>query len=307
DRRRKLADWVTDRRNPLFARAIVNRLWQSHFGVGIVDTPNDFGFNGGRPTHPELLDWLAAELAEGTYGARPSPAASADAHGRAPEDGRAPADHRPWSLKRLHRLMVTSAAYRQQSIPRPDGTRVDAGNRLLWRMTPRRLEAEAVRDAMVAAAGELNPALGGPGYEDYFTFTNNSTFYEPRDYPGPTFQRRSLYRTWVRSGRNPLLDAFDCPDPSTKTPRRAVTTTPLQALSLMNNSVVLRMSDAMAARAKREAGDDVAKQVGVVYRLAVSREPTAEEATEASVFATKHGLAAFCRVMFNSSEFVVVD
>jgi hypothetical protein len=278
DRRRKLAEWVTDSANPLFARVIVNRLWQSHFGAGLVDTPSDFGFNGSRPTHPELLDWLAAEL---------------------------PA--RGWSLKQLHRLIVTSATYRQSSLVREDGMKIDASNRLLWRMSPRRIEGEMLRDTILSVAGELNPLLGGPGYEDFYTFTQNSTFYEFRDYVGATFNRRSLYRTWVRSGRSPMLDAFDCPDPSTKTPRRAVTTTPLQALSLMNNSMVLRMSEKLAERVKREAGTDAAKQITRTYKLALLRDPTKEEISDGEKFVEKHGLAAFCRVILNSSEFVCVD
>lgn len=278
DRRKKLADWITDSRNPLFNRVIVNRLWLYHFGNGIVDTPNDFGFNGGRPSHPQLLDWLAAELQS---------------------DGE--------SLKKIHRLMVTSAAYRQSSLPRSDGMQLDASNRLLWRMNPRRIEAEALRDSVLQAAGQLNPARGGPGFEDYYTFTQNSTFYEFRDYVGATFNRRSLYRTWVRSGRSPLLDVFDCPDPSTKTPRRAITTTPLQALALMNDSFILRMSDALAETVQHETGDDVARQVARVYERTLSRMPTGDEAAEATDFVRKHGLAALCRVMLNSSEFVSVD
>ncbi|MBC7816857.1 MAG: DUF1549 domain-containing protein, partial [Planctomycetaceae bacterium] len=212
DRRKALASWITDRRNPLLARVIVNRLWHYHFGVGIVDSPSDFGFNGGRPSHPELLDWLAAELMD---------------HG--------------WSLKHIHRLIANSATYRQSSRPRVDAANQDAGNRLLWRKSPQRLDAETLRDAVLSVAGELNPTVGGPGYHDFTTFTFNSQFYDIVDPVGVSFHRRSLYRTWVRSGRNPFLEVLDCPDPSTKTPRRAVTTTPLQALSLLNNSFMLRM------------------------------------------------------------------
>ncbi len=278
DRRVKLADWITDPANPLFSRVIVNRLWLYHFGNGIVETPNDFGFNGGRPSHPELLDWLAAQLSS---------------------EG--------WSLKKMHRLMVTSATYRQQSLPRPEAMKVDASNRLMWRMNPRRVEAEALRDTILSVACELNPALGGPGYEDYYTFTNNTTFYEARDYVGSAFARRSLYRTWIRSGRNPLLDVFDCPDPSTKTPRRAVTTTPLQALALMNDSFIFRMSDSLAARVKSVSGEDVARQISEMYRRTILRLPTPQESEEATAFVQKHGLAAFARIMLNSSEFVSVD
>src|SRR5262249_50093152 len=144
DRRKKLAEWVTAPNNPLFARVIVNRVWHYHFGTGIVETPSDFGFNGSRPSHPELLDWLAAELAD---------------PGR--ERGG------PWSWNRLHRLLVTSATYRQSSAPRKDALAKDADNRLLWRFEPRRLEGEAVRDSMLAVAGLLNREVGGKGFTDY--------------------------------------------------------------------------------------------------------------------------------------------
>ncbi|MDB5330120.1 MAG: Planctomycete cytochrome [Phycisphaerales bacterium] len=278
DRRARLAMWITDPHNPLFARVIVNRLWQYHFGVGLVETPNDFGFNGGRPSHPELLDWLAGELIR-----------------------------RKWSLKDMHRLIVTSATYRQSTRMNAAAFRADPGNRLLWRQSPRRLEAEALRDAMLATAGELNADVGGAAYQDFYTFTNNTTFYEPRDYVGESFNRRSVYRTWVRSGRSPLLDVFDCPDPSTRAPRRPVTTTPLQALSLMNDSFVLRMSDRLAERVAREAGPDVTRQIALAYELAFGRPATAEEIAEARRVAERDGMSAVCRVLFNSSEFVFVD
>lgn len=277
-RRKKLAEWITDAKNPLFARVIVNRLWQYHFGAGLVETPNDFGFNGARPTHAELLDWLACELA-GHEG----------------------------SLKSLHRQIVTSAAYRQSSLPVASAAALDADNRLLWRKEPLRLEAEAVRDAMLFAAGELSGSMGGPGYEDFTTFTSNSQFYVPLDPEGPSFARRSLYRTWVRSGRNRFLDVFDCPDPSTKTPRRAVTTTPLQALSLLNNSFVLRMSDRFAERVRRDTGDEETRQIARVYELAYGRAASPEEFALARPFVAEHGLAALCRVIFNSNEFLYVD
>ncbi|HEV3022250.1 MAG TPA: DUF1549 domain-containing protein, partial [Pirellulales bacterium] len=209
ERRVKLAEWMAAPDNPLTARVIANRLWHHHFGVGLVDTPNDFGFNGGRPSHGDLLDWLAAELIR----------------------------HK-WSLKQLHREIVLSAAYRRSATYQPDAAKVDAANRLLWRKNPLRLEAEILRDAILAVAGQLNPVMGGPGFRDFRTFTNNSQFYEVYDAEGFGYQRRSLYRTVIRSGTSPLLDAFDCPDPSTIAPSRAVTTTPLQALSLLNDSFV---------------------------------------------------------------------
>ena len=271
DRRKALAGWITDRRNPLFARVIVNRLWHYHFGTGIVDSPSDFGFNGGRPSHPELLDWLAAELI----------------------------DH-DWSLKHIHRLIVNSATYRQSSRPRVDAANKDAGNRWLWRKSPQRLDAETLRDAVLSVAGELNPTVGGPGYHDFTTFTFNSQFYDIVDPAGASFHRRSLYRTWVRSGRNPFLEVLDCPDPSTKAPRRAVTTTPLQALSLLNNSFMLRMSDRLADKA---TGHDVAQLVEQV----LGRKASAAEATELRRFAELHGRPMLARVLFNSNEFLYVE
>ena len=278
DRRLKLAEWIIDADNPLFARVIVNRLWHYHFGVGLVETPNDFGFNGGRPSHPQLIDWLAAELIE-----------------------------KKWSLKSLHRAIVMSATYRQSSRWSAAAAKIDGDNRLYWRMSPRRLEAEAVRDTVLSVAGQLNREIGGPGYKDFKTYVQNAQFYKMLDPVGPRFNRRSLYRTWVRSGRNQFLDVFDCPDPSTKTPARAVTTTPLQALSMMNNSFVLRMADRFADRLKKEFGNGASEQIAGAYRLAYGRAPVAAEITAGAEFVADYGLSAYCRVIFNSNEFLYVD
>jgi hypothetical protein len=294
ERRRRLAEWITDVHNPLTPRVIANRLWHYHFGTGLVDTPNDFGFNGGRPTHPELLDWLAAELIDPQF---PAPQI---------RNPKSEIRNRPWSLKYLHRLIVNSATYRQSSGMIPSAARADAGNRFLWRKTPQRLEAEALRDAMLVVAGEFNPTMGGPGFNDFRTFTFNSQFYEPIDPLGFEFNRRTVYRTWVRSGRNEFLDVFDCPDPSTTAPRRAVTTTPLQALALLNNSFTLRMAERLASRVTREA-DGVERQVARLFDLAYNRRPQAVELNEAKTFVAKHGMPAFCRVIFNSNEFLYVD
>jgi hypothetical protein len=297
ERRVRLARWITDPRHPLAARVIVNRLWHHHFGVGIVDTPNDFGFSGGRPTHAELLDWLASELVAGSQRSAISDQPSAISDPQV--DG--------WRLKHVHRLIVTSSAYRQS--PRLDraAARIDAGNRLLWRKAPLRLDAETLRDAVLAVAGELNPTMGGPSFQDFRTRTNNSQFYEPADLVGFAFQRRSIYRTWVRSGTNPFLDVFDCPDPSTTTPKRAVTTTPLQALSLLNDSFMLRMSDRLAERVERDAGRDDAAQVRRAYELCFGRATREDELAAGAAFVADHGLPAFCRVLFNSNEFLYVD
>ena len=278
ERRARLAQWIATKDNPLFARVLVNRLWHYHFGAGLVETTSDFGFNGGRPSHPQLLDWLAAELVE-----------------------------RQWSVKAMHRLLVNSAAYRQSSQPRADGLRADANNRLHWRHAPLRLDAESLRDTLLSLAGDLNPAVGGPGFHDFRTYMFNAQFYEMHDYVGPTFQRRSLYRTWVRSGRSQFLDAFDCPDPSAKAPKRVMTTTPLQSLALSNNAFVLRMADAFAARLAREVGADADAQVRRAFALAYHRAPAAEELAQARALVQRHGAAALARAIFNSNELLHVD
>ncbi|MFQ3593317.1 MAG: DUF1553 domain-containing protein [Gemmataceae bacterium] len=270
-RRRALAGWLTSSANPLFARVIVNRLWHYHFGRGLVDSPSDVGFSAGLPTHPELLDWLAAEL-----------------------------PHQGWSLKALHRLIVTSRVYRQASLPRPEALAQDADNRLLWRKSPVRLEAETLRDALLAVSNDLDLTLGGPSYQDFKTyFFKGTQFY---DIIEDTSNRRSIYRMWARGGRHPFLDTFDCPDPSISTPRRAVTTTPLQALALLNNSLVLRQSQRLAASL---ASDSDA--IGTLLKRAYARAPTPRERALMEPFVRQHGLAALVRVIFNSAEFSQVD
>ena len=278
DRRRALAQWITHRRNPLFARVIVNRIWLHHFGAGLVDTPSDLGLNGGLASHPALLDWLAHQLRS-----------------------------HDWSLKHIHRLILNSTTYQQASRHRKSAAALDASNRLVWRHSPRRLEAEALRDSLLMVAGSLNREIGGPGYYDFTTFVNNSQFYDVGDPLGISFNRRSIYRTVVRSGRNRFLDAFDCPDPSTKTPKRAVTTTPLQALSLLNSDLGLRLSDTFAARLRHEAGPRISAQVRLAFQLCFARPPTVAESRETQSFVAQHGLPALARVLFNANEFLYVD
>jgi hypothetical protein len=275
ERRRKLADWLAGADNPLTARVLVNRLWQYHFGRGLVASPSDFGFNGDRPSHPELLDWLADEFVR-----------------------------RGWSVKHMHRLIMLSATYRQSARPSAEAAAVDADNRLLWRFPPRRLEAEAVRDAMLCVSGQLNPRMGGPSYRPFTMTVFNSTFYNLIDETTPDMQRRTVYRISVNSAKNPLLDALDCPDPSVKAPRRAVTTTPLQALGLMNNSFVLRQARCFAERVAREAGDDPAARVARAYRLAFGRAPTAAEERRAVDHVRQDGIEGLCWVLLNASEFL---
>ncbi len=278
-RRAALARWITSPANPLFSRVIVNRLWHHHFGIGLVDTPNDFGFNGARPSHRDLLDFLANALVA-----------------------------ERWSLKQLHRTIVLSATYRQAALPNARAVALDADNRLLWRKTPRRLEAESVRDAILAVAGELNPMRGGPGFRDCTEVLRSGSYsYLPGDPIGPEFNRRSIYRTWTRGGRSGLLDAFDCPDPSTMSPRRAQTITPLQALVLLNNSFVLRTADQFAMRVEREAGAMPERQVARAYQLAFGRDATPDELALAIETAQRFGFNVVARAIFNSNEFLYVD
>lgn len=284
ERRRKLADWITSENNPLFARVIVNRVWHYHFGAGIVETPNDFGFNGGRPSHPELLEFLAWQFRSGDY-----------------------------RLKWLHRLIVTSSTYRQATHGKSEtdwkqASDMDASNRLLWRGNTRRLEAESLRDAILSVAGQLNETAGGPSFKDVsVTLNNGTTYYEPIDVDAREFFRRTVYRFNPRGGRSALLDTFDCPDPASTAPRRSVTTTPLQSLSLMNNSLVLRMSEYFAQRVRNDVGDDRAAQITRAWKLAIAREPNESERRLSEKLVAEHGMSALCRGLFNVNEFVVIQ
>ena len=281
-RRLKFANWLADPRNPLPARVMANRVWHFHFGQGIVATPNDFGVSGARPTHPELLDWLAAKFIQSG-----------------------------WSVKALHRLIVNSATYRQSSFTETSpyyrrAVSVDADNQLLWRFPPRRLEAEAVRDAVLSASGQLNPKAGGPSFRPFDVLKFPANAYVPADKIGAEFNRRTVYRMNVNSGKEPLLDAFDCPDPSVKTPRRGVTSTPLQALALMNNSFVQRHAALLAERAMKESANDLPRAVHTAYRLALGRAPAEKEAERALAAARARSLTNVCWALLNSTEFVYV-
>jgi Protein of unknown function (DUF1549)/Protein of unknown function (DUF1553)/Planctomycete cytochrome C len=283
ERRKALANWIADPKNPLTPRVIVNRLWGYHFGDGVVRTPSDFGFQGGLPSHPELLNWLAGQLVR-------------------------PADGHAWSLKRIQRLIVLSATYRQQSRVVRESAAVDRDNRLVWHRPSQRLDAETFRDAVLSVSGELDPRVGGPGFEDFTVSSkgNNET-YTVFDAVGNSFNRRSLYRACVRAGTSPLLDTLDCPDPSVATPRRSVTTTPLQALSLLNDAFVEHYAERFAVRLKRERPDDQAAQVCRAYELGLARRPTDEELAFGRQFVERHGLTQFCLVLFNASEFLYID
>jgi hypothetical protein len=205
---------------------------------------------------------------------------------------------------------VLSATYRQAGTWNEAAARVDAGDRLLWRKAPLRLEAEEVRDAVLRVSGRLDLTLGGPSFQDFAVRQAPGTpalLYAPLDSAGDEFTRRTLYRAWARGGRSRLLDALDCPDPAATAPSRAVTTTPLQALALLNNALVLREADRFAERLRRDAGADVDAQVRRAYLLAYGRPPDAGESARAGAAVRQHGLAVLARAIFNSSEFLFVD
>jgi mono/diheme cytochrome c family protein len=279
DRRAALAKWITDSRNHLTRRSIVNRVWHYHFGRGIVETPNDFGHMGGRPSHPELLDWLAFWFQE---------------------DGE--------SFKKLHRLILMSATYRQSSAPDAQKESVDADNRLLWRMNRQRLDAESVHDATLSVAGALDLTMGGPSVQQFFFKDDHSPVYDYARYDlvSPGSDRRSIYRFIVRSVTDPFMDTLDCPDPSVLADRRTVTTTALQALALLNNPFVIKQSQRLAERV-RGAGQSLDKQIEATCWLVWNRPPTGDETESLAGYAQKHGLENFCRLLFNSSEFVFLD
>ncbi|MEC9094700.1 MAG: PSD1 and planctomycete cytochrome C domain-containing protein [Planctomycetota bacterium] len=286
DRRLKLADWITDPNNGPFHRTLVNRIWHYHFGTGIVSSPNDLGFNGDRPSHPDLLEWLSVWFRNHNY-----------------------------SLKKLHRLILTSATWQQSShAGTPEhyhqAKQVDHDNRLLWRQNPRRVDAEYLRDAILKIAGQLNPKPFGPGYVDVKIKTVGSAhYYRSFDPTGPPFNRRSIYRWRARGERSGLLESFDCPDPSVKTPKRSTTTTPSQVLSQWNHSFVLRMSSHLASQIQHlipEGSDQ--DQINLAYRLVLNRLPTTREANTSVNFLREHkDLPLFCRVLFNCSEFVILE
>jgi mono/diheme cytochrome c family protein len=293
-RRRVLADWIASPDNPLTARVIVNRLWQHDFGRGLVATPNDFGRNGSAPTHPELLDWLAAELVESG-----------------------------WRLKHIHKMILMSATYQQAS--RADKEAVvatDPDNRLLWRQNLRRLEAEAVRDAVLAVSGRLNPAMGGRGIFPTLPPEVLSTQSKPGlgwDKSSPEEQaRRSVYIFVKRTLGVPLLETFDFASPDKSTAARSTTTIAPQALILLNSSFMEEQSAAFAERLLREAGPDSAANVERVFRLALGRGPSPRERQIAWEYLGRAqptqgsqgyrlALARLCKLVFNLNEFVYVD
>jgi len=277
ERRRALGEWIVRDDHPLTPRVLANRVWQYHFGTGIVDTPSDFGFLGGRPTHPELLDYLARRLV--TAG---------------------------WRLKPVHREILLSRTYRQSGAHRADAARIDPEARLLWRFPPRRLGAEELRDTMLHVADKLDSKMGGPGFRLYKFTQNNVSTYFPLDRHGPETYRRSVYHQNARASVVDVLNDFDLPDIALAAPRRANTTTPLQALTLLNHSFTTDMAQAIAARLER-GGAAAGAQIDEAYGLAFQREPTVAERAAAGRLIATHGLAAFCRALLNMNELIYLD
>ena len=277
DRRLALANWLSDPRNPLPARVLVNRLWLHHFGEGLVSTPNDFGHNGASPSHPELLDWLASEFLR--------------------SGGR---------IKSLQRLIVTSATWKQAASPRPRALSVDAQCRLLWRYPQRRLESEMIRDAMLQAAGTLDLRMGGPGFSVFAPNNNYVRVYDPKPEFGPPEWRRAIYMTKVRVAQDFTFGAFDCPDAGQSQPKRPRSTTPLQALNLFNSEFVLQQAKILADRVRSETGDDPSQQINHAFRLVLARAPTDAEHSVCLTLARSQGLEAVGRILFNTNEFLFI-
>lgn len=272
-----MADWIASPDNPLTARVIVNRLWQFHFGTGIVDTPSDFGRNGSAPTHPELLDWLAMELIENG-----------------------------WSLKHMHRLILQSATWQQSNRPSSEAMKVDATSRLLWRFPPRRLEAEGIRDSILAVTGSLDlNNRGGPGFSPFEVEMENVRHYHPKKKFGPDDWRRMVYMTKIRQEREQVFGAFDCPDASQAVPKRSRSTTPLQALNLLNSQFVIQQADLFADLLELES-DDREAQIRTAYERCFNRPATDMEISDANSFIEAEGLNQFTRAMLNTNEFVFI-
>ena len=277
ERRVALANWIVHDDNPLTPRVLANRIWHYHFGTGIVATPSDFGFMGDRPSHAALLDWLAAKLVKDQ-----------------------------WRIKPLHKAIMMSRTYRQASDYRDDAARIDGDARLLWRFPPRRLSAEEIRDTMLFVSGSLDTTKGGPGFRLYRYLRDNVSTYVPLDNHGVETYRRAVYHQNARAARTDLMTDFDQPDCAFSTPRRAETTTPLQALTTLNHSFTLDMALALADRIQGDAGDNHESQVQQLFALCYGRPPTEKETRACKDLIVQYGLSALCRVLLNTSELIYV-
>ncbi len=276
ERRVRLADWMADPKNPLPARVMVNRIWQGHFGIGLVETPSDFGHNGARVTHPELLDWFASEFVNSG-----------------------------WSVKHLHRLIVLSATYRQSNRIHPRAQAKDSEDRWLWRFPSRRIEAETIRDAMLHASGRLSESMYGRGF-DLFDLRGGLSGFKPVESFNGEGLRRMVYAHKIRREREAVFGAFDCPDAGQSTARRRESTTPIQALNLFNSRFTWEEAQALATRSIQEVGEDLKKQIHRVWQLTLSRSPSPAELEEAEPIVREHGLATLCRSLFNCNEFLLL-
>ncbi len=274
-RRLALADWIASESNPLTARVMINRIWQGHFGIGLVETANDFGHNGVPPSHPELLNWLSAEFMRSG-----------------------------WSLKHMHRLIVLSSTYRQVSSFNPAAAEVDSDNRLLWRYPPQRLMGEVIRDSILSINENLNLEMGGPGFS-LFDKRGGLSGFSPIKAFDKNGLRRMIYSHRVRRERDPVFGAFDCPDFGQSTPRRRQSTTSIQALNLFNSQFVIDQSRDFANVLKNQY-KDTSQQIEAAYERVLLRRPTTQERTEAVSLVDQHGLDSLCRVLFNSNEFLFI-
>jgi hypothetical protein len=279
-----LARWITDSENPLTARVMVNRIWQYHFGAGIVRTPNDFGRNGDRPTHPELLDYLAARFVEGR-----------------------------WRMKPFHRMILLSSAYRQasRSPAAKVGVEKDPENRFLWRFTRRRLEAEEIRDAMLQVSGRLNAKTGGESVVVPVNQELVDLLYKPSQWAVTESlwerDRRSIYLLAKRNLQLPFMEVFDHPSLQTSCPRRSMSTHAPQALELLNGSTSNGLARSFAERLRREAGPAPIDRVDLAYRLATGRPPTAREIELALTFLESQPLEELALAVFNLNAFLYVE
>ena len=275
ERRLALADWIASEDNPLTARVAVNRIWQWHFGNGLVATPNDFGSLGVPPTHPELLDWLVREFIR-----------------------------QGWSVKKLHRLIVLSATYRQGHRAHADGLLKDVDNQLLWRFPTRRMEAESIRDSILAVSGQLDLQMYGRGY-DLFSGRGGTGGVKPiESQQRQGGRRRMIYAYKIRMEREAVFGAFDCPDAGQSAPRRSQSTTPVQALNLFNSQFTIDLAGDFAKRVVQEVGDNPGQQIQHAWQLVFGREPSQTELQESTRMIQEHGLATVARVLFNTNEFL---
>jgi hypothetical protein len=293
-RRAAFANWLASPDNPLTARVMANRIWHHVFGTGLVSTTSDFGNAGAKPSHSELLDWLAAEFAD------PSGAGFQPANGR---NGKLEAyPTKPWSVKSMIRLFVMSEAFRQASVPNEAGLAVDVDARLLWRYPPKRVEAEVIRDSILQASGNLDRSIGGRSYRIH-NVKKTYAQWEVVDNHGSDTWRRMIYQERMRRVDDQLFTAFDFPDCGQVRPRRPVSTTPLQALNLLNSEFVINQTKRIADRAAKDSKGDPSESVGRCFNLLLGRAPSDAERDACLELAKENDLSLVCRALINSNEF----